>query len=507
MTNAQRIIVNTAAQYTRTVLNVCLSLYSTRLILSALGQTDYGIYSLVAGVVAMLSFITNALVTTTQRYLSFYHGTGDKEQLYRIFGNSLLLHLLIGGILLIVLSALTYPVVHQFIRISPERLTAATVVYLSASFMLFLSFVTAPFRALFIARENIIYISVIDVIDGLLKLAVALFLTHITSADKLMVYAVLIAGISLFNLLAFGGYAGVRFPECHLPHLQEWNKLQIKDLSGFAGWTMYSTGCVIARTQGIAVLFNRFFGAALNAAYGIAQQVNGAVAFIAQAIANAMSPQIIKAYGQGNSAKMLALSATASKCSLLLFSMVAIPLIAEMDAVLHIWLGTDIPPYTTVFCQLILIGCICDQTTMGLTIANQATGKIKYYSLIINTTKLMTLPTAWFCLRSGLACTSVMGCYVGFELFCALLRLPYLKVTQQLSISHFCVQVLLRSFTPIAVSVLLCYISIRFIQLPYRFCLTCVLSATGYCLSAVLTSFNKEEKNIIKHLLKKKKRA
>lgn len=505
MTNAQRIIANTTAQYVRTILNVCLSLYSTRLILCALGQTDYGIYSVVAGVVAMLSFITNALVSTTQRYLSFYHGKGEPSKVYHVFGNSLLLHLLIGSLLFVALCVCTRLIIQHVIHISPERMTAATAVYLSASFMLFLSFVTAPFRALFIARENIVYISVIDVIDGVLKLVVALFLTHIASFDRLIAYAILIACISLFNLLAFGGYACLRFDECHFPRLREWSYKQIKELSGFAGWTMYSAGCVIARTQGIAVLFNRFFSTTINAAYGIAQQVNGAVAFIAQAIANAMSPQIIKAYGQGNHWQMLTLSATASKYALLMFSLIAIPLIAEMDTVLHVWLGEDIPPYTTVFCQLILISCICDQTTMGLTIANQATGKIKYYSLIINTTKLMTLPAAWLCLHSGLSCTAVMECYVGFELFCALLRLPYIKITQGLSISHFLTQVLLRSICPIMASVVLCRISILYIQLPYRFLLTFTISITGYCLFALLTAFSREERTVFKQILTRKK--
>lgn len=500
MNSRERIIANTAAQYTRTVINVCLALYSTRLILAALGQEDFGIYSVVAGVVSMLSFATNALVSTTQRYLSFYHGSGDTDKVYQMFGNSVLLHLLIAGALLLVFAALAMPVIHKFLLIEPERLHAATWVYAATALMLCLSFVTAPFRALFIARENIVYISVIDVADGVLRLLVAVYLTYMAHYDKLITFSWLLVGISIFDLLAFGAYALSKYEECHLPRLFEWNKDCIASLSGFAGWTMYSTGCIIARTQGIAVLLNRTFGSALNAAYGIALQVNGATAFIAQSIANAMSPQIVKAAGQGLQSKVLGLSEAASKYAVTLFSLIAIPLIAEMDTVLHIWLGNP-PEYTTVFCQVILISCICDQMTMGLTIANQATGKIKYYSLIINTVKLLTLPAAWICLHMGMACTSVMWCYLAFECICAVIRLPYIKIVQGLSIRHYCKTVICRVIGPIAITCAYCLLIIRYVHSDYRLLLTVAGSVLLYSACAYLIVLNKDERQTLKHIL------
>ena len=151
MTNSQRVIVNTIAQYTRTIINVCLSLYSTRLILSALGQSDYGIYSVVAGVIAMLSFVTNALVTTTQRFLSVHHGKNDLQKIRQIFGNSMLLHLMLGGVIAIVLCACGSYIIHHVLNIDATRVEAALWVYYAAVMMLLLSFITAPIRALFIA--------------------------------------------------------------------------------------------------------------------------------------------------------------------------------------------------------------------------------------------------------------------------------------------------------------------------------------------------------------------
>ena len=377
MTNSQRIIVNTIAQYTRTIINVCLSLYSTRLILSALGQSDYGIYSIVAGVVAMLSFVTNALITTTQRYLSFHHGKKDLNQVRLVFSNSWLLHLFLGILVVAILGVFGPWITQDFLNIEDARRSAALFVYLSAVAVLFLSFITAPVRALFVARENIVYTSVIDVLDGILKLTIAIILSKITY-DHLIAYSSMLIAISGFNLLAFTIYASIKFPEFHLPRLRELNKQYLKGLSNFAGWTIYSAGCVIARNQGISVILNLFYGTVINAAYGVAQQVMGAVQFISTSILQAMNPQIMKAEGAGERERMLRLCEYESKYSFLLLSLVAIPLIAEMEMILHLWLR-HVPEYAVMFCRFILVASLCDQISVGLTSANQAIGQIRNY--------------------------------------------------------------------------------------------------------------------------------
>lgn len=503
MTSSQRILVNTAAQYTRTIINVCLSLYSTRLILAALGQTDYGIYSVVAGVVAMLSFVTNALVVTTQRYLSFNHGKGDKEKVYQVFGNSVLLHLLIAVSLVIVLGALTNPVIHHMLHIEPERLNAATWVYIATIVMLCLTFITAPFRALFIARENIVYISVVDVIDGVLRVLIALFLSYVTHYDRLITYSWLLIGISVFNLVAFAGYSLIRFEECHLPRLREWDKEFIGQLSGFAVWTVYSTGCILARTQGLAILLNRTFGAIMNAAYGIALQVSGAIHFLAQALMNAMSPQIMKAEGAGDRNRMLALSESSSKYAYLLLSMVAIPLIAEMPAILQVWLG-EVPEHAVMFCRFVLAASCIDQLTIGLGTANQAIGQIRNYSLIVNTIKVLTLPAAWLALELGRDAEVVMWCFVVFEALCMIARLPFLKATAGLQIMHFIKAVFIPIILPTVVSIGICYAMTNYVQFHYRFLITLVLSALIDCVVIGFFALSKQEKSILKEIISKK---
>lgn len=503
MTSSQRILVNTAAQYTRTIINVCLSLYSTRLILLALGQSDFGIYSVVAGVVTMLSFMTNALISTTQRYLSFNLGKGDKNKVYQVFGNSLLLHLFISLGLFVVMGALAYPIVYSILHIEPTRLTAAMAIYMAAVMMLLLAFLTAPFRALFIARENIVYISIIDVIDGVLRLLIAIFLTFIVSYDKLISYAGLMTGISVFNLLAFALYAMRHFEECHIPRWHELDKYYLHDLSSFAGWTIYSTGCILARTQGLAIILNRFFSSVINAAYGIAQQVTGAVQFVAQSVMNAMSPQIMKAEGAGDRTRMLNLAESASKYATLLMAIVVIPLVAEMPAILQFWLK-EVPEHAVMFCRFVLIASVCDQLTIGLGTANQAIGQIRNYSLTVNTIKVLTLPAALLCLFAGLPVVSVMGCYVGIEFLCAMTRLPFLHITAGLQIGHFVKNVILRVTFPIAVMIIVSYGMTLFIDIPYRFLLTLVICGITGLTCAWFTALQKNEKEFVKNSINSK---
>ena len=501
MTNSQRIIVNTMAQYLRTIVNVCLSLYSTRLVLAALGQSDYGVYSVVAGVVAMLSFVTNALVITTQRYLSFHHGKGDIKQVSLVFGNSWLLHLFLGLLLVAVLCALGPWITQDFLNIEDNRRGAAMFVYFAAVAMLFLSFITAPVRALFVARENIIYTSVIDVLDGLLKLLIAIALSSI-ACDHLITYSGLLLSISFFNLIAFVIYAALRFPEFHLPRLHEMDKTYVKGLSNFAGWTIYSTGCIIARNQGISIVLNLFYGTIINSAYGIAQQVSGAVQFVSSSIVNAMNPQIMKAEGFGDRQNMLRLCEYESKYAFLLLSLVAVPLIAEMDTILQIWLA-NVPEHAVMFCRFILIAALCDQISIGLTSANQAIGRIRNYNIIFYTLKLFVIIIGWSCLKVGMQISSIMWIYVIIEFVTSLLCLPLMKKIADIDIVEFCKNVFMRIIIPCISISATCYLCICYFDSSWRLLLTIGCSCTMGLLSIWWTALTGNEKLYVRNALHK----
>lgn len=272
----------------------------------------------------------------------------------------------------------------------------------------------------------------------------------------------------------------------------------------FAGWTIYSMGCIIGRTQGMAIVLNRFFGTIINTSYGIASQISGAVQFIAQAVLNAMSPQIIKSEGAKEHSRMLTLSEMTSKYACLMLSVAVIPIIFEMPSILEIWLK-EVPDNTVMFCQFILIASIADQTTIGLGIANQAIGKIKVYSLTINTLKIITLPLAWICLKLGLPAISTMWCYLGMEIICAAARLPFLKYTAGLSICHYINNVFIRILPPLAALLVTGWGITTATTFPLRFLVTIALSvAVG---AAVIWRFSltDRERTVALDIIKRKK--
>lgn len=503
MDSSKRIVINTLAQHTRAIINTCLSLYSTRLVLRALGQSDYGIYSLVAGVVTMLAFLTGALVITTQRQLSFYHGRGNLEDVKSMFSSSLLLHIIFGTTIAVILLAITPFIFDGLLDIDPARIPTAKGVYYMAILSLVIVFFTAPYKALFIAREEIVYISAVDIIDGVLKLAFALSLPFITY-DRLMAYACAIVGIQTFHFLALSLWAVTHFRESSLvPKISLVRRCFLKELTGFATWTVYSTGCVMGRTQGVAIILNRFFGTIVNSSYGIAQQVYHSIAFISQAVTNAMSPQIVKAEGTGNRQRMLHLAELSSKYNFLMLSTVVIPLSFEIPEVLKLWLG-DVPPHAVTLCRFVILSALCDQITFGLGTANQAIGRIRNYSLVVNSIKVLTLPVFWLCLHLGYEIGQAMWAYIGFEILCALVRLPFLKITAGLSIRHFASHVFARVAIPLLCIAIACWIMVTYVNVPFRFLLTGIISVVVAGITCWLFALEDTERQTALKMIKRK---
>lgn len=503
MSSSQRIIVNTIAQYCRTALNVVLSLVATRLILSALGQTDYGIYMVVAGTIAMLGFMTNALVTTTQRYLAYYEGEKDFSSAYTCFGNSVLLHVLIGLGILLILLGLEPVIMRHFLQIPTDRLIAAQWVYVAASIMMSVSIIVSPFRALFIAKENIVFISIIDILDYVLKVAIAVILLYVAQCDKLILYGGLMSSIAFVNLIILGAYAHIHYAECHWVSWREWNGKYMRELTSFATWTLYSAGCFMVRAQGIGIVLNRFFGTIINAAYGIALQVSTATSMLAQAILNAISPQVYKAEGEHNREQVFRLSNSACKFSLLLVSIVTIPMLFEITPLLECWLGTNnVPEKTVLFVQFTLIALIGDQLTNGLGLAIQATGQVKYNALIINTIKVLTLPIAWLCLHCGLNVDSVMWCYLIIEMLCAWMRLPYLRRTVFFEQKTYW-RTMIHCVPTIIICIAMSWLCTHFMHFPFRFLVTISATIIAGALMVFVSALSNTERTFIYNVIHK----
>ncbi len=495
MNSNNRIIVNTLAQYTKTFISGIITLYSARIILSNLGVSDYGIYTLVAGIVAMLSFVTNALSSTTQRFLSLYQGKGMSEDGKVVFCSSICLHFVLGGFLAIILVCISPLLFNGFLNIPSDRISAATVVYLSVALSLFTSFITSPFRATLISHENIVYTSVIDTIDAGLKLGIA-FLLEYVSFDKLIAYGVFLWAIQLFNFIAFSFYCMAKYPECIIPKTKYVKKEMLNSLGHFAGWSVFNIGCTIGRTQGLAVVLNKFLSPIANAAYGLGIQVSSYLNYISESLLNAIRPQIVKAEGAGSREKLFRLSEYASKYSFFMLSLFSVPCIIEMPLLLRIWLG-DVPDNTVLFCRMMLIAGLVDSITTGLSTANQAIGDLKYFSFFIYLPKLFIIPISVLLLFLYESPIIVAIVYVSVELICSIGRLFLMHIKHGLVLSDFIKNVFMRLCGPLFLLIVADLFICFFINSEYRVFYIFLFPSLMYILAFIYMGITQNERRVL----------
>lgn len=501
MSNSKRVIINTGAQYVRAVINIVFSFLATRVILRTLGVDDYGIYSLIAGVISILSFITSSLVITTQRYLSVAQGECNISKSKMIFNNSLILHLVIG-IGVIVILELLYPLFFNgFLNIPDARTGAAKILYHFVSLILFFTFVTSPFRAVLVSHENIVYITIIEILDSIFKLLIAYSLYYVTS-DKLVIYGLLLMGIQVFNLITLSTYSFYKYKECIIPRIHLIDKTCLKNLFSFAGWTMYNLICNLGRTQGISILLNRYMGPSINAAYGLGFQVSGALGNLSQSLLNAINPQLMKAKGSGENERMIRLAEIESKFAFFLLSAVAIPCVFEMPRLLEIWLG-EVPQYAVLFCRMVVLAALSDILTVGLGAVNQAIGDIKMYTLVIYTFKLSTLIVAIVLLFIGYNVLYIAIAYIVIEFISSMIRLPFLHATANLNIKRFVENVFLKELLPLMVMLFSCLVITTFFESAYRFLLTFTISILLYAIAIYCNGLCNDERVIIDKYIKK----
>ncbi|WP_276165318.1 hypothetical protein [Zobellia alginiliquefaciens] len=494
MTPANRVIVNTAILYGRMVLTVGVSLYSTRLILDALGSTDYGIFELVAGIIAVLAFLKNTMATSTQRFLSFYQGKNDIENQKSVFANSLAMHVALGLLIVVVLALLESYLFEHFLNIAENRIYAAKIVYRTMLASLLFSMINVPFMGTLVAHENLLFVAVVNILEALLKLAIAFILISL-QGNRLIAYSYLMAALAFVTLILYVVFCIRKYDECSLKNTQI-NKEQIKELSSFAGWNLFGALCGLGRTQGLAVLLNIFFGTVINAAYGIANQLSAQMYFLSATMLRALNPQIMKSEGVDDRERMLRLSMIASKFGFFLVAIIAIPAIFEMNCILKFWLK-DVPEFTTIFAQLILVSILLNQITIGLQSALQATGRIKLYQTVVGGVILMTLPVAYIFLKMGFPPYYVFVSYLCLEAIGVGLRIWIAQKIAQLSVPLYLKRVMVVSIVPLISNIAICWLITRNLEMEYRFLLTGCLSAIVFTTSIYFYGLYEDEKTLL----------
>ena len=496
MNAANRVATNTLILYLRMLLTMGISLYSTRLVLNALGSTDYGIYNLVAGVIVMLSFLNTAMATSSQRYLSFHQGKNDVQKQKEVFTNSFFLHIVIGIILVIILEIAGLFLFDGFLNIPFERIHSAKIIYHYMSVTVFFTVVSVPFNGALIAHENMFWVAIVNIVEALLKLGITLLL-YIITADKLIIYGFGMASIVIVTFILNAWYGLKKYPECTFVGVLKPDGKFIKELSAFAGWNLFGALCAMGRNQGLALILNLFFGTVVNAAFAIANQVNSQLQFFSGTMLRALNPQIMKSEGLGDRERTLRLSMMASKLGFFLLSIFAIPIMFEMPSILALWLK-DVPPDTVIFCRLILLGAIINQLSVGLQSAILAVGDIKSYHILIGGILLINLPLSYFLLKYfELPAYSVLVSYIVIEIIASLFRIYMATKKVTLSLHYFFNKVLQKAIVPVFLVMLLNILLINFIEIPHRFILTCLLSCVIYIFSIYFFSLEGNERVLI----------
>jgi O-antigen/teichoic acid export membrane protein len=397
--STNRVIKNTGILYAKMGITMFISLYTTRLILGALGVADFGIFNVVGGAISMLTFLNAAMAGATQRFMSYAEGAGNKERMKSIFNVSVILHFLIALTIGLGLEIVGYFLFHGILNIPENRIPAAQIIYQFMIVSTMFTIMTVPYDAVVNAHENMLYYAIVGIFESLLKMIVAIIVVSIY-ADKLIVYGLLMACISIIVMIIMRIYCNRKYIECVIAPKKYFDKVLMIEMTGFAGWSFLSTSTSMLGNYGLGIVLNHFFGAVLNAAAGIAGQLNGQLLVFSNTMMKALNPAIVKSEGGGDRKNMLKMSLMGCKFSFFLFAFFAVPFLIETPYILTIWLK-NVPEWTILFCRLSIIQTMIEQLFLPLGTSISAQGNIKKISLINSLLNLIPLPFIYILFKLG----------------------------------------------------------------------------------------------------------
>jgi O-antigen/teichoic acid export membrane protein len=395
----KRLAKNTLALYFRTIITLLVSLYTSRVILDVLGITDFGVYSLVGSIVLFFSFLSNTLSNATQRILTFELGRSNFSELKRIFSMSLTSIISLALIIFFLAETFGRWFINNKLNIPVERLNAASWTYQLSIITFCLEIIRTPYRATIISYEKLSFFAYLSIFEALLKLGIVL-LMQFGDCDKLILYSSLLMMSSAIINIIYLAYCNRKFEICNYKIF--WDKKLYIELISFSGWNLLGSSANVATQNGLVYIINIFFGVALNASLGIANQVNSAFLNFVGGFQTSFAPQIVKLYSQNNKGELFRMITMTSKLSYMLVFIPAFILMLNMTLILKIWLY-NVPPYTIDFCIWILVVTIFDATTGPYYSAIMATGDIKRYQFAISISFILDLVFTYVIVKAGLS--------------------------------------------------------------------------------------------------------
>ena len=501
--NNKRIAKNTFFLYIRTFVILLISLYTSRMVLKSLGVEDYGTYNVVGGFVAMFSLLSGALSNAISRYITFELGRDDKERLKVVFSTSVTVQIILA--LIVIVAAELFGIWFLNVKMSiPEgRMVAANWVFQCSLLTFAINLISIPYNAAIIAHERMNAFAYISILEAVLKFGVVLLL-FVIGFDRLIVYAVLLTLVAVLIRLIYGIYCKHHFEECSY-HFT-FDKGLIREMTSLAGWNMLGSSGSILNSHGVNLLMNMFFGVTVNAARGLAVQVNGAVTQFVNSFTTAVNPQITKSYAKGEKDYLFKLVMMSSKYSFFLTLLLAAPIIAETPFILKIWLK-DVPDYTVLFVRLTLVISLIASLSSSLYTLALSTGNIKKYQIVVGSLSLSCFFITYVFYKLHFPVEAAYYVNIGVQLVILFARLLILSKQTGISKREYLISVLVPSLlvtivlTAFLVMILKCVPDNSFMNI-LLVLLLCEIIAV---VLIVTVGLNKHEREYFLSLIKKKK--
>lgn len=492
--NNKRIAKNTMFLYIRMIFTMGVALFTSRVILQTLGVEDYGIYSVVGGIITMFTFINGAMISATQRFLTFEIGKGNLPQLKKVFCTSLQIHALISLIIVLLGETVGLWFLYEELVIPAERMTAALWVYQCSIIAGVVNIMSVPYNADIIAHEKMSAFAYISIVEVTLKLAIV-YMLFFTPWDKLITYAILILTVQLIIRFIYTHYCNKNFEESHYQH--QIDKPLFKEMLDFAGWSFWGNLAVVLYTQGVNMMLNIFFGPIVNAARGIAVQVQTAVQQFVSNFQVALNPQITKTYATGQLAQMHSLMFRSARFSFFLLFMLTLPILLETEYILTLWLKT-VPENAVIFTRWMIGISLIYTIANPCVVANQATGKVKVYQAVVGSILLMILPVSYVALKLGAPVYSVFIVHFCIEFIAQFARMYMLRKLINLPLSAYLRNIY---FPVILVAVISCILPIYIhAQMSDGFVAlftVCTVSVASVAVTTLIIGLKKEERAFI----------
>lgn len=497
--NNKRIAKNTLLLYFRMIFLLAISLYTSRIVLQTLGIEDYGIYNVVGGIVTMFAFLNNAMGGATQRYLNFDLAQNNIIKLKETFNTALIIHTIIAFIIIFLSETIGLWFLYEKMVIPPERMNAALWVYQCSILIMAINIISVPYNAAIIAHEKMGAFAYISILEASLKLIIV-YLLYISHFDKLIIYATLLLIISIIIRFVYTTYSHKNFIETHFHFI--WNKKKIKEMGSFASWNLIGNLALIGVTQGSNILLNIFFGPTINAARGVAVQVQSAIQQFAISFQTAINPQITKSFASKQLEYMHSLICRSSKFSFLMVLLLSLPFIIMTDYILSLWLGTP-PNYTAIFLKIILINAMIDCFSNPLNNAMNATGKIRSFQLCNGLLMLSVIPLSYICLKFEPNPSIVFIVQLLMTALSHIVKLLFVKKMTGIPLLIYAKKVYIPSFLVLIISPIIPYHVYNYLQHNiFTFLLTGILCILCVSISIYGVGLEKNERKIINAKIK-----